>query len=62
MSLTPWLSILPIDERYGPEGHKDSNYTQFMAASPNLKKAKFPTKEREQLTLEHLIKFNGGII
>jgi hypothetical protein len=27
-----------------------------------IKKAKFPTKEREQLTPEHPIKFNGGII
>ena len=27
-----------------------------------IKKAKFPTKKREQLTPEHLIKFNRGII
>ena len=27
-----------------------------------IKKAKFPTKKRKQLILEHLIKFNGGII
>jgi hypothetical protein len=27
-----------------------------------IKKAKFPTKERKQLTPEHPIKFNGGII
>jgi len=27
-----------------------------------IKKAKFPTKEREQLMPEYPIKFNGGII
>lgn len=37
--LTRHLTILPIDERYGPEGHKDSNIKQLYDAGFNPKHA-----------------------
>lgn len=33
--LTRQLSVMPIDERYGPVGHKDSNWAQLMQAGFN---------------------------
>src|SRR6266567_1453686 len=39
-----------------------ANSTFAASEQEKIEKAKFPTKEREQLTPEHPIKFNGGII
>ncbi len=41
-SLTSNLKILLSDERFGPKGHKDSNYYQLMSSGLNLKNASFP--------------------
>lgn len=34
------LTLMPIDERYGPPGHDDSNWQQLMAAGFRAKQAK----------------------
>ena len=39
-----------------------ANSAFTISEQEKIKKAKFPTKEREQLILKHPIKFNGGII
>jgi 6-phosphogluconolactonase/glucosamine-6-phosphate isomerase/deaminase len=39
--LTPKLTIIPIDERYGPIGHKDSNAQQLSDAGFKIKQATF---------------------
>ncbi len=39
--LTSRLSITPIDERYGPAGHADSNVRQLQDAGFNPKQARF---------------------
>lgn len=41
-NLTKKLNILLVDERYGPSGHKDSNYHQLASSGLNTKQAKFP--------------------
>jgi 6-phosphogluconolactonase/glucosamine-6-phosphate isomerase/deaminase len=37
--LTRSLTILPVDERYGPEGHADSNFAGLMRAGLDTKNA-----------------------
>ena len=39
-----------------------ANSVFIVSKQKKIKKAKFPTKEREQFILEYPIKFNGGII
>lgn len=38
--LTQSLTIMPVDERFGPEGHEDSNFAQLLRAGLRAKKAR----------------------
>ena len=38
-SLSAQLSIMPVDERFGPEGHADSNWASLFKAGFNAKRA-----------------------
>jgi 6-phosphogluconolactonase/glucosamine-6-phosphate isomerase/deaminase len=40
--LTSNLKMLLADERYGPKGHKDSNYLKLMESGLDVKQADFP--------------------
>jgi len=64
----PYLLYLNNPTNFGIVGLQTNN-TLLLAnlvfaalEQEKIKKAKFLTKEREQLTPEYLIKFNGGII
>ncbi|HEY1646183.1 MAG TPA: 6-phosphogluconolactonase [Candidatus Saccharimonadales bacterium] len=55
-SLTCNLNILLADERYGPAGHPDSNYTKLVRAGLNLKQATFPDVLAGDLDPEETVK------
>lgn len=40
VKLTSQLTIMPVDERYGPVGHEDSNISQLLVAGFDPKRAK----------------------
>lgn len=53
-ALTAKLTLLLTDERFGPVGHKDSNYQQLLTAGLQTKQARFIPTLVENMSLEEL--------
>lgn len=57
----PRLAILPMDERYGPKGHKDSNSEQLRAAGFDPGNAVWIDVLMHDLPFEQTIEFYGEV-
>jgi len=56
------LAILPMDERYGPQGHKDSNTEQLRAAGFSVGVATWVDVLMHGLSFEQTINFYGEVV
>ncbi len=57
----PRLAILPIDERYGPKGHKDSNTEQLREAGFNPGDAVWVDVLMHGVSFEQTVEFYGEV-
>lgn len=56
------LTILPMDERYGPPGHSDSNYQQLRDAGFDARRAKWKDVLERDLPLTETVSYYSELI
>lgn len=60
--LTDKLTILPVDERYGPSGHADSNYQQMKQAGFNPGRASWVNVLGKNLNFDETISYYNQLM
>jgi 6-phosphogluconolactonase/glucosamine-6-phosphate isomerase/deaminase len=61
-SLSQNLTVMPVDERYGPPGHPDSNWDKMLAAGFKPKHATALSALKEGLSFQQNIKYFEQLI